>query len=146
VQVVDVMEVEEVVDVLEVVEPTEAVPVIVVDVMVVVDVPHSIPRWSPPSSPCPPPYWFGLTSREPLVVEVPFAFVDVDGLDDAAWVPWDGWFAPWPLTCDWIRSTLAPAMSTSTRTDATASLCCIAIAHYLAGKISDDFQELGKRV
>jgi hypothetical protein len=130
-------------DVVVVVDTVDAAPVmVVVAVVVIVEFPHLL-QWSPPSSPCPPPYWFGLVSREPLVVEDAGAVEDEDGLvDDAPRVPGDdGFAAPWPLTCDWIRSTLAPAMSTSTRTDATASLCCIAIAHYPAEKISDGFQE-----
>jgi hypothetical protein len=52
-----------------------------------------------------------------------------------------GWACP--DACDWrMRTALVAARSTRTRTDATASLCCM-LAHAFAFQLSHDFQEFG---
>ena len=69
-----------------------------------------------------------LVNSEPLF-EVELVLLGAVDVFDAVWcalrVCADVLGALCPYRCDWIMTALAPVRSASTRTDATASLCCM---------------------
>ena len=118
-------------DVEEVAEPVVTMDVVgVVEVVEVVHcmVPSSL--GSVPSSPDPVCLLAGFVSRDPplpVVVDVPDDEV-VEVVVAAAFVPslyWPvvGWL--WPTAWDCTSAALVTVRTTSTRTDAPASLCCM---------------------